>query len=167
MQSAIGNRQSVICIIGLGTPLRGDDGVGPRVIRELAGRPLPPGVETLDAGLAGLDLLNWIEQWTRVVVVDAADVGRQPGQFVRFTLDEARLVGTDERLSFHHASLAEVVALARALGQPLPPIVVFGVQPERMGWGEGLSPTVEAALPALIQAILREVGEDNVQNSDR
>jgi len=31
------------------------------------------------------------------------------------------------------------------------------VQPERIGWEEGLSPAVEEAIPALVEAILREV----------
>jgi hydrogenase maturation protease len=163
---------SVFLILGLGNPLRRDDGVGPRVIAELKDRGLPEGVTALDGGTGGLDLLHIIEGWERVLIVDAADVTRgngrhapgqsapgelAPGQFVRFTPDQARLTGTAERFSFHHAGLVEVLALARALERPLPPIVVFGVQPEDIGWGEGLSPGVEAGLPSLIDAVLEEV----------
>jgi hydrogenase maturation protease len=161
-----------VLVLGLGNPLRRDDGVGPRVIRELEGRGLPEGVAALDGGTGGLDLLQVIEGWERVVIVDAADLSRgsggfavgraapgrlAPGQFIRFTPDEAHLVGTAEHFSFHHAGLAEVLALARALDRPLPSIVVFGVQPEDVGWGEGLSPDVEAGLPDLIDAVLEEV----------
>lgn len=127
------------------------------MVEELLARGLPEGVTALDAGVAGLDLLHVLEGWQRVVVVDAADVGQEPGQFVRFTPDQARLLQTAERFSFHHAGLAETLALAAALGYTLPDMVIFGVRPAEVGWGEGLSSQVEAALPALTDAILREL----------
>jgi hydrogenase maturation protease len=148
--------QSMTLILGLGNPLRGDDGIGPRVIEEVTRRGLPEGVSSLDGGIAGLDLLNVLEGWKRVVVVDAADVGREPGQFLRFTPDQARFVEAEDSFSLHHAGLGEVLALADVLGQTLPELTIFGVQPASVGWGQGLSPAVEAALPALTDAVLEE-----------
>jgi hydrogenase maturation protease len=154
--------QFTTLVLGLGNPLRRDDGVGPRVIEALKDHGLPEGVTALDGGTGGLDLLHVIEGWERVVIVDAAEVhtetGRTaPGQFIRFTPDHAHLVEETEHFSFHHAGLAEVLALARALDRHLPSIVILGVQPEDVGWGEGLSPVVEAGLPDLIDAVLEEV----------
>jgi hydrogenase maturation protease len=150
-----------MAIIGLGNPLRGDDGIGPRVIAELKCRGLPEGVAALDAGTGGLDLLHVLEGWERVVVVDAADLEWEPGQFARFTPDEVRLAGSAGALSLHNAGLAEVLALADAVGQSLPEMVIFGVQPGKIDWGEGLSPAVEATLPDLIDAVLEELEGDN------
>ncbi len=175
------NSQLAILIIGLGNPLRGDDGVGPRVVTELRRRGLPEGVEAIDAGTGGLDLLRVMEGRDAVIVVDAAEVGREPGTFVRFTPEEVRLQLRGRGFSLHDAGLAEALALASALAHPLPPITLFGVQPERIGWEEGLSPAVEEAIPALVEAILREVrkqpatsneqlaievGEDHGEDSD-
>jgi hydrogenase maturation protease len=84
-------------------------------------------------------------------------VGGTPGQFVRFTSDEARLIGTEDAFSFHHAGLAEALALVRALGRPLPELIIFGVQPASLGWGEGLSQAVEAAAPQVVEAVLEEI----------
>jgi len=146
-----------VLVLGLGNSLRGDDGIGPRVVEELAHRGLPEGVTALDGGTGGLDLLQVLEDWKQVVVVDAADVGQEPGQFVRFTPDQARLAQAADRFSLHHAGLSEALALASALGRALPEIVIFGVQPAEVGWGEGLSPAVETALPALADAVLKEI----------
>jgi len=161
--------RSVVLVLGLGNPLRGDDGIGPRVVAELEDQELPEGVEVLDGGTGGLDLLQIMEGRDRVVIVDAAEVGGEcpgvaPGQFVRFTPDRVHLAGgaggaPEDGFSSHHAGLAEVLALAQALERPLPSIVVFGVQPKRVGWGEGLSPEVETRLPDLILAVLAEVNE--------
>jgi len=153
-------------VIGLGNPLRGDDGVGLRVVEHLARRALPEQVTLLDGGAGGLELLHMMEGWDRVVLVDAAELGRESGDVVRFTPDQVQLAETEDRFSLHHAGLAEVLALARALNQALPTIVVFGVQPWRLEWEEGLSPAVEAAVPVLVEAILREVGEEYVQDPD-
>jgi hydrogenase maturation protease len=153
-------------VLGLGNPLRGDDGIGPRVVEELARRGLPDGVTALDVGNAGLDLLNVLEGWERAVVVDAAELGREPGQFMRFTPDEARLAQAADSFSLHDAGLSEALALADALDRPLPKIVIFGVQPADVGWREGLSSAVETALPPLINAVIEELkGENYAQDS--
>ncbi|MEA2008917.1 MAG: hydrogenase maturation protease [Chloroflexota bacterium] len=142
-------------IVGLGNPLRGDDGVGPRVVEELLRREIPSHVEVLDAGSGGLDLLHILKGRELAVVVDSARLGEDPGQFIRFTPSQVELA--PRSFNPHHASLAEVMTLARALGQPLPRIVVFGIQAAKLDWGEGLSPAVENTIPKLIAAILREV----------
>jgi hydrogenase maturation protease len=152
-------REKTVLVLGLGNPLRGDDGIGPRVIEALNHRRLPEGMTALDAGTGGLDLLQILEGWERAIIIDAADVGREPGQFARFTPDEARFVKTDDASSFHNAGLAEVLTLAEAVGQSLPELVIFGVQPAKIGWGEGLSEAVEAVLPNLVNAVLEEINK--------
>ncbi|MEA3338391.1 MAG: hydrogenase maturation protease [Chloroflexota bacterium] len=147
-------------VIGLGNPLRGDDGVGSRVVEELTHRGLPPGVEVLDGGAIGLGLLDLMEGWERVIIVDAAEMGREPGEFVRFTPADALLASRPDSFSFHHAGLSETLALAEALGRTIPEMVIFGVQPAEVGWGEGLSQAVGAALPALIDAVLDEINDE-------
>ena len=146
-----------VLVLGLGNPLRGDDGVGPRIIEELTRRGLPEGVTALDVGNAGLDLLNILEGWERAVIVDAAEMGREPGCFVRFTPDEARLTQAGDHFSLHNAGLGDALALAGALGWTLPELVIFGVQPAEFGWKAGLSSAVEAAIPALTDAVMEEL----------
>jgi hydrogenase maturation protease len=152
-------------ILGLGNPLRGDDGLGPRVVAELERLELPESVSAIDGGIGGLGLLQVLEEWDRVLIVDVADVGLQPGHFARFTPCEARLQGTGDGFSVHDAGLAEAIDLGTALGRPLAEIVIFGLQPEAMDWRQGLSPAVEAAVPDLVEAVLNEAkGDDNVQD---
>ena len=160
---------SVVLILGLGNPLRRDDGVGPRVIKELQRQGLPDEITVLDGGTGGLDILRVMEGWDNVIIVDAADVdaGRGdvgPGEFVRFTPGQVRLAQSDDNLSFHHAGLAEVLGLARALDHALPSIVIFGVQPGDVGWGEGLSSGVEAGIPTLVEAV-REAAEKTISDT--
>jgi len=144
-------------VIGLGNPLRGDDGVGVHLVQALRERTLPAAVEILDGGTQGLGLVTLLEGRRRAILVDAADVGRAPGQFVRFRLDEARLPGSDERLSVHAAGLSDALRLAEALGVLPEEVIVFGVQPAAIEWDRGLSPEVEGAMPRLLEAVLAEI----------
>jgi hydrogenase maturation protease len=146
-----------ILVIGLGNPLRGDDGVGGCVARMLTAQTLPPGVEVVDGGTPGLGIVNLMEGRQRVVFVDAADVGKSPGQFVRFTLAEAQLLGDDQHLSIHAAGLRDALLLAQALKMLPDEIIIFGVQPANLEWDAALSSQVEATLPELMEAVLAEL----------
>lgn len=159
-------------VVGLGNPLRGDDGLGVRVAQLLAAGPsardLPADIEVVDAGTPGLGLVPLLEGRRRAIVIDAADMGRAPGEFVRFALDEARLLGEDEgHFSVHAAGLREALLLAQALDILPDEMVFFGMQPARVEWEAGLSPQVEAALPELVEAVLREVRAGGESTEER
>jgi hydrogenase maturation protease len=149
-------------VLGIGNPLRGDDGVGVHVARRLLERCLRDDVEVVDGGTRGLGLVSLLEGRQRVIVVDAADMGRTPGEFVRFALEEARLPGEDVgSFSVHAAGLREALLLAQALDLLPEEVILFAVQPARLTWKAGLSPQVDAALLALTEAVLREVGHSD------
>jgi len=134
--------------------------VGCRVIEALAARELPPGVEVMDAGTPGVGLINLLEGRQRAIIVDAAEMGRQPGEVVRFQPEDVVLTGSTERFSLHRTAIADALTLARALNLPLPKIVFFGVQPGAIGWRDALSAEVAAALPGLVEAVLGEAMRD-------
>ena len=153
----------VTAVIGLGNPLRGDDGVGVRVVELLAARQLPSAVKVIDGGTQGLGVVNLMEGHQRVILVDATNIGEAPGEFIRFTLDEVDLLagssplGGGQHLNVHYAGLRDALLLAQALGTLPQTVVVFGVQPANTDWESRLSPEVEAGLAGLIDAILDEV----------
>ncbi len=155
-----------ILILGLGNPLRGDDGVGPRVVEALEREPLPPAVEVMEGGTPGVGLLSLLEGRRRVIIVDAAEMGRAPGSLARFRPDEARLEGSAGGISLHSSGVADAFALARALKLALPELVVFGVQPADTGWGHGLSPAVETAMASVVEAVSQEAGREPFTGAD-
>src|SRR5512136_1287978 len=127
--SALSTQHSTI-VLGLGNPLRGDDGVGPAVIEWLDRQELPPGVEAIDGGTAGLNIVSTLIGHERAIIVDAANVGRTPGAWVRFMPEVARLKDNDTALSLHSAGLTEALALGAALNVLPREIIIYGVQPK-------------------------------------
>ena len=70
-----------VLVLGIGNILLSDEGVGVHVINRLQETfTIPDGVEVIDGGTMGLDLVAYIEGKTHVFVVDAicAD-GQAPG----------------------------------------------------------------------------------------
>ena len=144
-------------VLGLGNALRGDDGVGPAVIEWLERQDLPPDVEAIDGGTAGLDIVSTLMGHERVIIVDAANIDRAPGEWVRCTPGVARLKDNDATLSLHSAGLAEALALGAALNVLPHTIIIFGVQPLNLDWSPQMSDEVRAAVIEVGQAILREL----------
>jgi hydrogenase maturation protease len=145
-----------ILILGLGNPLQGDDGVGCRVAQELEKHALPDDVEVMDGGTPGVGLLNLFEGRRRVILVDAAEMDKSPGEIVRFRPEDVTLTGSAQRFSLHRSGVADALALADELKLALPEIVVFGVQPKSVDWRDGLSPEVQAAVPQVMELVLNE-----------
>jgi len=72
-------------VIGCGNLLRGDDAVGPLLVRRMLERGLPPGVEVADGGTSGMDVAFRMRGVGKVILVDAATTGGEPGTLYRLT----------------------------------------------------------------------------------
>ncbi len=70
-------------VVGLGNAIMGDEGVGVHVVRALAQRSLPEGVECLDGGTGGFVLLGPMASADRLVLIDAAADGNPIGTVTR------------------------------------------------------------------------------------
>jgi hydrogenase maturation protease len=145
---ATGDRGTVV--LGVGSPLMGDDGLGLAALERLRGLGAPPpGLELLDGGTWGMSLLPAIEEADRLLILDAIHQGAAPGTVVELAQGAVpRYLGV--RLSPHQTDLADVLALTELRGTGPRELVAIGAQPGRVEMGVGLSPAVEAALDAVI-----------------
>jgi len=140
----VGDGTLVLC---LGNSIRRDDGVGWRVAETLLAEAQPPGVEVRRTALSGLYLLDEMEGFERVVVVDAVATGRhEPGTVLSFALKAIRV---SPGPSPHGLGLPSVLNLARRMGAAVPSRVdVVAIEVADMQTVEiGLTPAVEAAVP--------------------
>jgi len=75
-------------VIGCGNILRGDDAVGPVLIRHLHTQGVPDGVRLVDGGTSGMDVAFGMRGAARVVIVDAARTGAEPGTVYRVPAEQ-------------------------------------------------------------------------------
>jgi hydrogenase maturation protease len=152
------DRSAPVVVIGVGNPLRGDDGAGPAVAARLRGR-VPPGVEL--RVLAG-DSAELIEAWAGrrlALIADAVRSGAAPGTVHRIEAADGELPGLQPGSSTHGLGLAEALALARVLGRMPGAVVVFGIEGECFEQGREPGPAVLRGVEQAARRILAEIGE--------
>jgi hydrogenase maturation protease len=138
-----------ILVLGLGNLLLSDDAAGLHLEAALAAeRGASAQVEFVDGGTQGLALLHYLANRRAILVLDAVGLGAEPGSV--HVLRGPAIDGLRMRRSTtaHEGNALELLATARLLGDVAEEIVVVGVEPARIATGIGLSPQVEAALPA-------------------
>jgi hydrogenase maturation protease len=143
-------------VIGVGNEFRRDDGLGPAVAAELATYQLP-GVSVVVSGGDPVELIAAWRGAELAVVVDA--VHREPptpGRIHRITSDDG-LPSASTSTSSHGFDLPAALRLAEALDRRPGRLVIYGTEGLEFGFGPGLSPGVEQALPDLVRAVLGEL----------
>ncbi|GAB4533767.1 MAG: HyaD/HybD family hydrogenase maturation endopeptidase [Anaerolineae bacterium] len=159
---------SCTLILGVGNILMGDEGVGVWVIEHLqAHYTFPEEVQVLDGGTMGLDLLTYLEGVERLLVVDALDACQPPGTIVRLADDQIPAFLGRRKLSPHQIGLADLLSVASLRGQMPHQTVLIGVQPASLETKLGLSPTIQAQLPSILEKLLSEMESWGYQISVR
>jgi len=117
---------------------------------------LPPDVEVMDGGTMGINLLSYIEERKKVVVIDAVMTDAPPGMLYRFTdrdLEENR----DMLFSAHDIDFTHVLKMARMFEKRPDEVIFIGVKPEEISEGIGLSPSIEEKIPMIIELVIKEI----------
>jgi hydrogenase 3 maturation protease len=119
-------------LVGIGNELRGDDAVGLIVARKLRGA---VGARVLEAADAPENLVGLVvrERPDTVLLIDAADLGRPPGEFE--ILDPADMDGTC--LTTHAMPLAELSGVVSFRTGAA--VRLLGIQPASVRIGSPLS----------------------------
>jgi len=135
-------------VAGFGNLLLGDDGFGVVVVRRLAEDPLPPGVELLEVGIGGMELVfGLMAGCGRLVIVDAVRRGHPPGTICVFHPSEADLApGPDPGIDPHFAEPTRAMKVAKKLGYLPDDVTIVGCEPQRCDLDLTLSPPVRAAV---------------------
>ena len=147
-------------VLGIGNPLCRDDGVGIRVIQAMRESGEYENVDLIDGGTAP-DLLSLLdENVARLIIVDALAGGGPPGSIHRLKILD-RNISEEAPVSQHGLGVLDSLLMMKKLGIPRPEVIVIGIEPVDTSHGIKLSPQVESAIPAVIQAVKKEIGRDN------
>ncbi|HLL41296.1 MAG TPA: hydrogenase maturation protease [Rubrobacteraceae bacterium] len=165
-----------VLIAGVGNIFLGDDGFGVEVVRRLAGREMPEGVEVEDFGIRGMDLAYALQDdYKLVVFVDATPRGGEPGTvyLIEPEIEEDGEVSLDT----HGMDPLKVIKLSRALGAEPTRTLVVGCEPRVVLSGEDyddmlmeLSEPVQVAVEEavkMVESLVEEIGGENRVRSGR
>ena len=138
-------------VLGIGNLLVGDEGVGVHVTRALLDSGGIGGVDIVDGGTGGFHLLEYFEDYDRVVIIDATADGQAPGTLT--VIKPKYASDYPPTLSAHDIGLKDMLDSAFLLGKH-PEVVLFAVSIARLEiMSMELSPPVAAAVPATASAV--------------
>lgn len=146
-----------LLVIGVGQRFRRDDGLGCRVAATVRAH----AAGTVDVVSCAGDACDLVSLWdgrTDVIVVDAMVSGAAPATLAEFEIaadgggDDAEAGG----FSTHAHGVMAAVGLARALGRLPARLRILAIEAADTGWGDGLTPAVEAAASIAARRILDE-----------
>ncbi len=154
-------------VLGLGNILLSDEGVGIHVVRLLRERyEFPQEVEVMDGGTLGLDLLPYVEDAQRLLIVDAVQMDAPPGTVLRLEGEEVMAIFRMQ-ISPHQMGVHDLLAAARLLDRYPDQVVLWGVQPAVLDVGLELSPSVAAQVETLAHNVLAELQQWGIQPTRR
>ena len=148
-------------VLGIGNTLLTDEGVGIHVLQalepELANW---PDVTLLDGGTLSFTLAGPIEEADALIVVDAANIKSEPGEWALLKGDamDAFLMG-NRKSTVHEVGLTDLRAIAMLAGHWPEKRAMLAIQPDVVDWGELPTPAVAAAIPPACAAIVEQIRE--------
>jgi hydrogenase maturation protease len=144
-------------VLGVGNKLMSDEGVGVHVIERMAEKyKLPGEVQVLDGGTLGLDLLYYLEGIENLLIVDAAETGKEAGTIIRLEGEQVPAF-MSVKISPHQMGVPDMLAAAKIKDIYPKRIVLWGIQPELITLGLGLSPVLASKIEFLVEKLADEL----------
>ena len=143
-------------VIGVGNLLLKDEGIGIHTVKALQEINLPRDVKIIDGGTAP-DLIAYTEAGDKLIIIDAAKAGGEPGTVYRFLpQDLSEEIGG--AISLHELGVVQNLKLMSLMGNEPGEIIIIGVEPKEIDWGTELSAELQQKVPEIVKVVLKEIG---------
>jgi coenzyme F420 hydrogenase subunit delta len=148
-----------ILVLGCGNVLFGDDGFGPAVVEYLQENfEIPDNVSVINAGLGVrkvlFDIVLGDERPEKIVIVDAVNVGKRPGEIFELSLDEIPRIKIDD-FSMHQLPTSNLLKELKDMCGVDVKIISVQTQNIPEAVSPGLSEVVRDSVPTACEEILR------------
>jgi hydrogenase maturation protease len=140
--------------------MAGDDAVGPRVVEHVVVNGLDEGFEAVDLSTDAMSLVAYLDDDTEaMLVVDAAYLGLDPGEYRIFSPDEVETQKELGGLTTHEGDVLKVLEVARDAGYPIPRVAVMGIEPQDLEGEMTLSERLAERLPQYAAAAIEHLAQ--------
>ena len=154
LRDYLGEGERRVVLMGVGNPMRGDDGVGVAIIQHLQDIDFPS-VLLLNVETVPESFLGKVESHepTHVLLVDAANFGGRPGE--TRLIDSQHIGG--QAVSTHKLPLTLSISyIEESLGIK---VLLLGVQPKVVAFGEEMTPELAEASERIAETLRRLLSE--------
>ena len=105
-----------------------------------------------------MNVVHAIAGRQKAILIDCACMDEPAGTIRRFTPQDVVSIKAMAHFSLHEGDLLDALKLSQVLGECPGEIVIFGIQPESMEFGDGLSPVLREQMGNYVEMISRELG---------
>jgi hydrogenase maturation protease len=144
----------MILVLGIGNDILKDDGIGIKLVNDLRESGLFPGLHFETTLLGGLETLEILSRYDRVVILDAIRTKDGiPGEVYRFSLDDFR--ETLHLSNLHDINFLTALELAKKLNIPIPgSIEIIAVEiVEDTEFGNEFTPLLQEKYPEILAGV--------------
>ncbi|UUX93605.1 hydrogenase maturation protease [Methanoplanus endosymbiosus] len=137
-------------VIGCGNPLMGNDGAGVLAAEML--KELRPDIDTIEGGTGGIGLINDMEGFDRIIIIDAMlGIGENKGDIKIFYETPPVIPST---MSIHDAGISEVIEVAKEI-IPGIEIITVGIEADFVEeYSEYIDPEIIAGIDKALKEIV-------------
>lgn len=141
-----------IAVIGLGNTLRRDDGIGIIILESLLSSYRRESLEYLNFGTASFDLIHRLDNYKKVLLIDAINAHLNPGELRIFELNKIKFSLKDAPTSSHELNLQDIFRLYKQFGIKAK-VYVAGIQVKDVSFEEGLTAPVKKEVKKITEEI--------------
>jgi len=145
-------------ILGMGNILRGDDGIGPRIIEFILKNNLENGFTCQDIGSNIWNLLPILSPKTeKILLIDAVKMGKNIGDAAIFSLQDVIVRRKQSSSETHDGELLSLLEMVKQADYHLPEIYIMGIQPQSFSYQIELSKTLQKNMDSYVQQAIEEI----------
>ena len=148
-----------IAVIGIGNPLRSDDGIGIVLIEKLIEnkKVFPKYIDFLDGGTGGFNLLHDLSKYEKVVIIDAVNIDKKPGESMFFNIKDVKSKNTNINITTHEQDFLKILDLSEKLDEKPIEIYFYAIQPTDLSYNHRLSKVLEEKISFYIFDIKEKI----------
>ena len=151
-----------IAVIGIGNVLFCDEGVGVYAAAFLQHNySFAPSIDIVDGGTLGFKLMNFYQEYDRVIIIDTVSIDDTPGSIYNLPADA--LLGLGKyRNTAHEVEVVEMLEICSLLPKHAQ-VNVIGIVPEDIESVKiDLTPTIKQNFHHLIQTVIAQLQKENI-----
>ncbi len=142
-------------ILGIGNEILGDDAVGIKVVDKCKSMLNRRAVDFLTLNTLGLDLLNIIQNYEKIIVVDGVITKKlRVGEVAKINLNSNC---SAIKYSIHDIGIKDVLEIAKKLNLKIPEIIIYGIRIKKPKLGNDMCELVKNAIPKTVHLIVKDL----------
>ena len=150
-------------IVGIGNYIMTDDSAGIHAVNALReSYTFPDGVELIDGGTKGIELLPYLEDCRRLMLIDAVDFREPPGT-VKIIESNDMQAFLDLKFSVHQIGIPDMLFALEFKGIKPPEMCLVGIQPASLEMGTDMTESVSAGFGDLLDTAISRLGDWGVE----